>query len=164
MGRLRNLYGSSQLHLLAVIVTMSFAAYGAVRIAQGPDALNTFIWLGGAIVAHDLISFPLYSGLNLIAHRSFVGPLRGLPVERRVPLINHIRVPAILSGFALAAWFPLILRLSASDYRLKSGLDADVFLERWLLITGALFLGSALIYAVRLRRAARSAHAGADSG
>jgi hypothetical protein len=155
MTRLRDLYGSSQLHLLAVVVTMSFAAYGAVRIAEGSDALNTFIWLGGAIVAHDVISFPLYSGLNLIAHRSLVGPLRGPPVERRVPLINHLRVPAILSGFALVAWFPLILGLSADTYRLKSGLDSGVFLGRWLLITGALFLGSALIYAVRLRRATR---------
>jgi hypothetical protein len=152
MGRLRSLYGSTELHLLAVIVTMSFACYGAVRIAEGPDALNTFIWLGGAIVAHDLISFPLYSGLNLIAHRSLVGPHMGPAAERRVPLINHIRVPAILSGFALIVWFPLILRLSASSYRLKSGLDPDVFLGRWLLLTAALFLGSALIYAVRLRR------------
>ncbi len=160
MRRLRELYGSSQLHLLAVIVTMSFALYGAVRIAEGSDALNTFIWLGGAIVAHDLISFPLYSGLNLIAHRSLVGPRRGPAAERRVPLINHLRVPAILSGFALAAWFPLILRLSAHDYRSKSGLDENVFLGRWLLITGGLFLSSALIYAVRLRRAARSAGAG----
>ena len=156
MRRVRVFYGSSQLHLLAVIVTMSFAAYGALRIAEGSDAVNTFLWLGGAIVAHDLISFPLYSGLNLIAHRSFVGPLRGPATERAVPLINHIRIPAILSGFALAAWFPLILRLSAENYRLKSGLNADVFLARWLLITAALFLGSALIYAVRLRGATRS--------
>ena len=156
MAGLRRLYGSSQLHLLAVIVTMSFAAYGAIRIAEGSDALNTFLWLGGAIVAHDLISFPLYSGLNLIAHRSFVGPLRGPATDRAVPLINHIRIPAVLSGFALATWFPLILRLSADNYRLKSGLDADVFLGRWLLLTGALFLGSALIYAVRLRSASRS--------
>jgi hypothetical protein len=162
-GRLRQLYGSSQLHLLAVVVTMTFAVYGAVRIAQGPDALNTFIWLGGAIIAHDLISFPLYSALNLIAHRALVGPLRSPGIERKVPLINHIRIPAILSGFALVAWFPLILRLSADDYRLKSGLDADVFLERWLLITAALFLGSALIYAVRLRRATLSAPGGAGS-
>jgi hypothetical protein len=153
VSRLRDLYGSSSLHLLAVIVTMSFALYGAVRIAEGSDALNTFIFLGGAIVAHDLISFPLYSGLNLIAHRSLVGPLRGPRPERRVPLINHIRIPALLSGFALVAWFPLILGLSAHNYRLKTGLDPDVFLGRWLLISAGLFLGSALVYAVRLRRA-----------
>ncbi len=157
MQRLRDLYGSSSLHLLAVIVTMTFACYGAIRIAQGSDALNTFIWLGGAIIAHDLISFPLYSGLNLIAHRSLVGPARGAAADRAVPLINHVRVPIILSGFALVTWFPLILRLSADGYRLKSGLDADVFLGRWLLLTGALFLGSALVYAVRLRRALGSA-------
>ena len=164
MRRLRHLYGSSQLHLLAVIVTMSFVAYGVIRIAEGSDALNTFIFFGGAIIAHDLISFPLYSGLNLIAHRSLVGPVRGPAVDRRVPLINHLRVPAILSGFALVAWFPLILGLSADDYRLKSGLDSDVFLGRWLLITAVLFLGSALIYAVRLRRATRLAAGAEGSG
>jgi len=157
MTRMRELYGSSQLHLLAVIVTMSFALYGTIRIAQGSDALNTFIWFGGAIVAHDLISFPLYSGLNLIAHRSLVGPLGGPTAERAVPLINYVRVPTILSGFALITWFPLILGLTEHNYRMKSGLNPDIFLGRWLLLTGALFLGSALIYAVRLRRATRSA-------
>jgi len=164
MSRLRDLYGSSQLHLLAVIVTMSFALYGAFRIAQGSDALNTFIWLGGAIVAHDLISFPLYSGLNLVAHRSLVGPARGPATERSVPLINHVRVPAILSAFALATWFPLILRLSADDYHLKSGLSADPYLGRWLLLTGSLFLGSALIYAARLRRAGHADAEGERAG
>ena len=155
MQRFVDRYGESPLHLLAVIVAMAFAGYGAVRIALGSDALNTFIWLGAAIVAHDLLAFPVYSGLNLIAHRSLVGPLRAPPVDRTVPVINYLRVPVILSGFAFALWFPLILRLSADPYRIKSGLNADVYLGRWLLLTAALFLGAAVIYAVRLRGAAR---------
>ena len=52
-------------------------------------------------------------------------------------------------------FFPLILGLDSTNYEKDTGLSGDVFLTRWLGLCAALFLGSALIYAVRLRRAAR---------
>jgi hypothetical protein len=154
MHRLRAAYGASPLHALAVLASFAVAGYAFLRIAQSPSALGTFLWFGAAIVAHDLLAFPLYSTLNLIAHRSLVAPSDAWLESRRVPALNHLRVPAILSGIAFLMFFPLILGLSSDRYAADTGLSADVFLTRWLAICAALFLGSALIYAIRLRRAA----------
>ncbi|MFF0627952.1 hypothetical protein [Streptomyces sp. NPDC004296] len=67
-------------------------------------------------------------------------------------------MPAFLSGVLLLVWFPLIFRLSG-PYRGATGLSDDVFLGRWLAITGALFGVSALAFALRLRRMRRAARA-----
>jgi hypothetical protein len=155
MVRFRFAYGDSPLHLLAVIASFALAGYAFLRIVENPSALGTLVWFAGAAVAHDLIAFPLYSALNLIAHRSIEGPDDAWEERRRVPLINHVRIPAFLAALALLMFFPLILGLDAANYEKDSGLSGDVFLTRWLGLCAALFLGSALIYAVRLRRAAR---------
>jgi hypothetical protein len=153
VARLRSAYGASPLHVLAVIASFAIAGYAFLRIAEGPSALGTFVWFGAAIFAHDLLAFPLYSALNLIAHRSLVGSGEERPA-RRVPAINHLRIPALLSALYFVLFFPLILGLSSDNYLADTGVSADGYLERWLGICAALFLGSALIYAVRLRIAA----------
>jgi hypothetical protein len=152
MARFRSLYGDSPLHLLAVLASFAIAGYGFLRIAETPTALGTLVWFAGAAIAHDLIAFPLYSALNLIAHRGVEGPAEE---RRRVPLINHVRIPAFLAALALLMFFPLILGLDSANYEKDTGLSGDVFLTRWLGLCAVLFLGSALIYAVRLRRAGR---------
>ena len=155
MARFRSAYGDSPLHLLAVLASFAIAGYGFLRIVESPSALGTLVWFAGAAVAHDLIAFPLYSALNLIAHRGIEGPGDAWEERRRVPLINHVRIPAFLAGLALLMFFPLILGLDAANYEKDSGVSGDVFLTRWLGLCAALFLGSALIYAVRLRRSAK---------
>jgi hypothetical protein len=155
MARFRSLYGDSPLHLLAVIASFAIAGYGFLRIVENPSALGTLVWFGAAAVAHDLIAFPLYSALNLIARRGIEGPADAWEERRRVPLINHIRIPAFLGGLALLMFFPLILGLDAANYEKDAGLSGDIFLTRWLGLCAVLFLGSAMIYAVRLRRASR---------
>jgi hypothetical protein len=162
MARFRSTYGDSPLHLLAVIASFAIAGYAFLRIVENPSALGTLVWFAGAAVAHDLIAFPLYSALNLIAHRSIEGPDDAREERRRVPLINHVRIPAFLAGLALLMFFPLILGLDAANYEKDTGLSGDVFLTRWLGLCAALFLGSALIYAVRLRRATRGDDEPAD--
>jgi hypothetical protein len=155
MVRFRSAYGDSPLHLLAVLASFAIAGYAFLRIVENPSALGTLVWFGGAAVAHDLIAFPLYSALNLIAHRGIEGPKEAREERRRVPLINHVRIPAFLSALALLMFFPLILGLDSANYEKDAGLSGDVFLTRWLGLCAALFLGSALIYAVRLRRSMR---------
>jgi hypothetical protein len=162
MARLRSAYGDSPLHLLAVLASFAIAGYAFLRIVESPSALGTLVWFAGAAIAHDLIAFPLYSALNLIAHRGVEGPGDAWEESRRVPLINHLRIPAFLSLLALLMFFPLILGLDATNYERDAGLSPDLFLTRWLGLCAALFLGSALIYAVRLRRAARADGDGAD--
>lgn len=166
MARWRALYGASPLHLLAAIASFAVAGYAFFRIFDTPTALGFFVWFGAAIVAHDLIAFPLYSLLNLIATRTLGGE-RAREASRAVPVLNYLRVPFALSAFALLLFFPLILGLSADNYEGDTGLSVDVFLERWLGLCAALFIGSALAYAVRVRRthvhARREAEAG-DAG
>lgn len=150
MPRLRRLYGDSALHLLAVLASFALAGYAFLQIADTPTAVAIFAWFAAAIVLHDLLAFPLYSALNLIAHRSLASPGAR---SRAVPLINHVRIPAYLAALALLLFFPLILGLSASNYERDAGLGTGVFLDRWLGLCAALFLGSALIYALRVRHA-----------
>jgi hypothetical protein len=76
-----------------------------------------------------------------------------LPVT---PWINYIRVPAALSGLLLLVWFPLILRLQ-SPYHASTTLSADPYAWHWLAVTGALFLLSAVAFALRLRGRTRTA-------
>ncbi len=152
MARFRAAYGASPLHLLAAIASFAIAGYAFLRIAAAPSALGTFAWFAAAIVAHDLLAFPLYSALNLVAGRAVLGGGEE-PGVGRVSALNHLRVPAVLGGFALLLFFPLILGLDSATYLRDTGVDGDVFLGRWLGICGALFAGSALLYALRLRRA-----------
>ncbi|MDX3357306.1 hypothetical protein PV703_29180 [Streptomyces sp. ME01-24h] len=75
----------------------------------------------------------------------------------RVPAVptpawtNHLRVPAFLSGVLLLTWFPLVFRLSR-PFEGAAGLTIDVYLGRWLAVTGVLFGLSAVVFAVRLGR------------
>jgi len=111
------------------------------------------VWFGGAIVAHDLVLFPLYSLLGLIAYGALARPA---PDDRlRVAALNHLRVPALLSGLLLLVWLPLVAGLGDATFARATGLDNGIYLQRWLLLSGVLFTGSALLLALRLRRLRR---------
>jgi hypothetical protein len=110
-------------------------------------------WFLGAVVGHDLILMPLYS----LADRSALTAIRHRPPRLpAVPWINYLPVPAGLSGLLFLVWFPLILRLH-TDYHASTTLSPDPFLWHWLAVTGALFLASAALLALRLRRTSRTA-------
>ncbi len=142
----RRLYGAGPLQLLALAASFALAAAALSRLLDaGAAATNVALWLGGAVVVHDLILFPLSAALDRIAGT--------VPALRGVPAINYLRVPALLSGLLFAVWFPLILGLSERRYETATRLSTEVYLPRWLAITGALFLASGLLYALRLRRA-----------
>jgi hypothetical protein len=162
VGQMRKLYGDTPLHLLAVIASFALAGYAFLQIAGTPTALGTFVWFAAAIVAHDLLAFPLYSLLNFVAHRGVSGRESAREERRAVPVINHLRIPFALSALAFALFFPEILGLDSSNYEQDAGLGTGVFFDRWLGLCAALFLGSAVIYALRLRLVARRAAAAAE--
>ncbi|WP_377273352.1 hypothetical protein [Peterkaempfera sp. SMS 1(5)a] len=152
MARLPRWYGAGPLHLLVLIASFALTGYAAVRLFAARP-LEVAVWLVGAAVVHDLVLLPLYSladlsALSVMRHRAQPVPT--------APWINHLRVPAFLSGVLLLVWFPLILDLSA-PYEGATGLPENVYLGRWLAITGVLFAASALLFAVRLRRVRRAA-------
>jgi len=145
-------YGAGPLHLLSLIAAFALAGYAGVRLLSA-DLIGVLTWLVGAAVVHDLLLFPLYA----IADRSMQAVLRHRAGtdDRGVPWLNYVRVPALLSGLLLLVWFPLILRLPAG-YPALTTLTTDPYLERWLLVTGVFFAGSALVFAWSLRRHRRA--------
>ena len=149
MRRRTRWYGANPLHLLVLLGSFAVAGYAADQLVSSHPAAVA-VWFVGAVVGHDLLLMPLYS----LADRSALAAIRHrAPRLPAVPWINYLRVPAGLSGLLLLIWFPLILRLG-TNYHASTTLSPDPFLWHWLAVTGALFLLSAAMLALRLRRTA----------
>jgi hypothetical protein len=146
----RSHYGAGPLHLLALVACFALAGYAFLQASHGPLPLRMALWFLGALIAHDLVLFPLYA----LADRSLTA-LRPRRLFGDPGAINFVRVPALLSGLLLLLFFPLILRRSEGPYGAASGLDQAPYLGRWLLLTGLAFGVSAVLFAVRLRRRSR---------
>ena len=151
-ARLRSLYGAGPLHLLAMTASLAFSGYVIGQVFDGLFPWNFVLWFAGAIVAHDLIAFPLYTLLDRLAQSGTKAPHAG---RRSISALNHLRVPAALSGILFVVWFPLILGLSEGRYLAATGQTAHAYLGRWLLATTALFACSGIVYALRLRATRR---------
>ena len=144
-GPFRRLYGASPWHLVALLGCFALTAYSVSRLLDDlPVLLKIAIWFVGAALVWDLVLGP---GLAL-ADR-LLRPLGRL----RVPALNHVRVPGLLSLLLLVVWLPVILQRSEGVFRVKAGLTQDPYLGRWVAITAVLFVASALLYVVRLLRA-----------
>ena len=76
-----------------------------------------------------------------------------------MPGINYLRVPVGLSLLLLLVWWPLILGDAPGTFFAATGLTTDVYLPRWLGVTGVLFLASAAAYALKIRRTTRAVRA-----
>jgi hypothetical protein len=145
----RRVYGSGALHLVAHLAAFGLAGFALAQIVNGGAWVNFVAWFAGAAVLHDLVLLPLYS----VVDRAGLSLHLRLP-RARVPVVNHIRVPALLSGLLLLVYFPLILGPGGTDYAKATGHPLHGYLRNWLLISAALFVGSGVIYAVRwVRRA-----------
>ena len=148
---MRRLYGAAPWHLLVLLGLLAVTAYTGTRLLGDPALLRIAIWFVGAAVVWDLVLGPLVA----LADRGLQAALgRG-----HVPLLNHVRVPALLSGLLLLLFAPLVLQRSEGVYAAKTGLSQDPYLERWLAVTAVLFAASALAWVVALLRARRRARA-----
>lgn len=150
LGRFRPRYGASPLHLAAHLFAFAIAAFALDRIFSGGDVKELLLWYLGFVIAHDLIFLPSYCGLDRIARWTLS---RFQARRRAVPGINHVRVPALISGLLLIIYAPLISGVARFDYAYLTGHQLGPFLRNWFLITAALFLGSGGIYALRIRLA-----------
>jgi hypothetical protein len=132
-------YGGSPLHLLGHLAALGIAAYvfGGL-LAPGAGVL---VWFVGGLLLHDLVLLPLYSLLDRLAR-----------AVARGPALNHLRVPAVISGLLLLVFFPLILVRAPASYEAATGHPPEGYAVRWLAITVALFAGSGLLYLWRRRR------------
>ena len=145
MTLLRRGYGATPVHLLAHLAALALAAYALLQIVDLRRADNAIAWLVASVILHDLVLLPFYTALDraaqVVAAR---GPRRGV--------VNHVRVPVALSALLLLVYSPVITGRTEGNYRRVSGLEADGYLGRWLLVSGLLFAASAVIFAIRLRR------------
>jgi hypothetical protein len=131
---------------LAVLPLCVWALVQVLDVASSRSAIRIAIWLVAAAVIHDLVLFPLYSGLD-----------RGARLVLRGAAVNYVRVPAGLSLLLLAVFFGTIAGKGAGAYHAVSGRSFDGYATRWLVLTAALFGVSSLIYLVRRRSSRRGA-------
>jgi flagellar biosynthesis protein FliQ len=144
VSRLRALYGTTPLHLVAIVASLAIAGYAAAKIVEGTTNWPKIaLWFVAAVLLHDFVLFPLYTLLDRIAGG-----------RRPGPGVNFVRVPALLSALLLLVSLPLVLSIAPETYAGASGLEPEPYLERWLAITGVLFAASGLLYALRARRGA----------
>ena len=143
-------YGARPGHLALLLACFALAGYAASFLLGDPALLTVLVWFVGAAVVHDLVLFPLYA----TADRLLTAALPRLP-RLRVPIVNHIRVPALGTGLTLLMFLPGIIRQGAVTHLAATGLDQQPYLGRWLLLTAGLFVASGLVYGARLLLARR---------
>jgi len=146
VSRLRRFYGAQPLHLLAAVVSFAIVAAGVAGWFQtGSDPRGIIIWALGSVIAFEWILLPLAWLLDRIALGSRTLPG---PVNRA-----YVRVPALLSALLLIVFAPLIVSADKPDFEATTGFTPPDYLARWLLATAAMFVVSAVAYALSLRRA-----------
>lgn len=153
MKRFRYEYGASPLHLLVALSSLALSGWAIAQVLDVTGRPGRYLlWLAGAIVAHDLVLFPAYALAGGAIQRALgVRGDRRAQTRLRVALLNHVRVPALLSGLMLLVWFPVIARKAPATFENASARSADPYLGRWLLLSAVLFGGSALLLALRAR-------------
>ncbi len=145
-------YGSHPLHLLTLLAGFALCGYVVAVIKPvslwNPDVWwqSIVVWFAAAIIAHDLVLFPVYALLDRLLARA--GHTSGHK-QPRVPALNYIRVPTLGAGLTLLVFLPGVIEQGASTYSAATGQTQDPFLGRWLLLTAAMFAISAASYAVR---------------
>jgi hypothetical protein len=150
--RFRRRYGASPLHLAAHLVAFAVVAFAVDRIFTGGSIKVLVALYVGIALAHDLVFLPAYSALDRLV-RTCVGRLPRWELFE-VPLINHLRAPAVVSAMLLIIYAPLIVGHDDQAHFDLTGLHLDGYLRNWLLITVGLFALSGVVYAVRVGRAA----------
>jgi hypothetical protein len=143
MRRFTDRYGAPPAHLLALLLCVALAGYAASFLLGDPALLRVLGWFVGAAVVHDLVLFPLYA----LVDRG----LARLP-RRRVPLVNHVRVPLLGAGLTFLVFLPGIVRQGEATHLAATGLDQQPYLGRWLGLVAVMVGLSALVYLVRLTR------------
>jgi hypothetical protein len=144
MRRFVDLYGARPWHVIVLLACFAVAGYAGSLLLGDPALLTILVWFVGAAVLHDVVLFPLYA----LADRALVS----VAARRRlrVPIVNHVRVPALASGLTLLMFLPGIIRQGEGTHLAATGLDQQPYLGRWLWLVAAFFAASAIVYLVRL--------------
>lgn len=161
-SRFHTAYGASPLHLVGTLGALALTAYTisvlGVSALWNPDVWwqSIIVWFLGAVIAHDLVLFPLYALGDRLTHRGLRSTSTAPPRPSGASPLNYLRVPIIAVVLLFLLFFPGILQQGAGTYRNATGQTQDPFLERWLVLSAVIFALSAAAYALRLIRGSRS--------
>jgi len=146
-------YGAYPLHLLTMAAGFALLAYVVATVKPvtlwNPHSWwqSIAVWFAAAVIAHDLVLFPIYALADRIL---WARTGRRLVRQPRVSVRNYIRIPALGSGLTLLVFLPGIIGQGAPTYLAATGQTQQPFLGRWLLLTAAMFATSATLYLLRL--------------
>ena len=157
----RRLYGAPAAHLLLMLAAFAFTAYtisvvGVRNLFTGGTWWQSIaVWFAVAIIAHDLILFPVYALADRLLARSRPKVTRRRDEDddasasrRIIPLTNYLRLPTLAAGLLLVMFLPGIIEQGAVTFHAATGLTQTPYLTRWLLLTAGLYLASAAWYLV----------------
>ena len=125
---------------LAHLILLPLCAWGLVEVfsvSSAKASVGVATWLIAAVVVHDFVILPLYSG-----------------ADRAIRHNNYIRIPGAISLLMLIVFWGTIAGRGERAYHAVSGRTYDGYVARWLLVSAALFAGSGLLYLVRRRSGA----------
>jgi hypothetical protein len=150
------LYGERPFHLIVVLAALALGAYAisvlGVRNLFNPTVWwqSIAVWFAVAVTGHDLILFPIYALADRLLPRTRGARKDAVPGRTgRIPLTNYVRMPTLAAALLLVMFLPGIIEQGAPTYQAATGLTQDPYLSRWLLLTAAFYLTSALWYAVK---------------
>lgn len=159
LERARSLYGERLWHLILLLGGLALAGYAVVVLGVSQLFNPTVwwqsiaVWFAVAVIGHDLILFPLYALADRLLSRtskpSDERPHERGSVPRRIPVINHLRMPTLAAGLLLMMFLPGIIEQGGPAYTAATGLTQTPYLTRWLLLTAAFYLISALCYGTK---------------
>ncbi len=148
--RLRAEYGAGPLHALVLLACFTLGGWVVFLVAGEATVWRMLLWFVGAAVAHDLVLFPFYAGLDRLLRRA-----TGTDPATRRALLNHIRIPALGAGLLFLVFLPGILDLGQGTYQAATGQPRVSYWARWLAVSGALFALSGILLAIRWPRLRR---------
>jgi hypothetical protein len=148
LAGVRRRYGAPLAHLLVLLACFALTGYVVSQLVSNPALPRMLAWFAGAIVAHDLVAFPIYAFLDRSVSAGVDARDPATPA-RWDGAVNHLRVPAAGSLLLLVVFLPGIIRQGAPSYHAATGQTQQPFLTRWLLLTAVFFALSAAVFLVR---------------
>lgn len=152
----RHLYGERLLHFIVLLAALALVVYTisvlGIQSLYNPNVWwqSIVVWFGVAVIAHDLVLFPLYALADRLLSRTPRLSRDGVRSDsRRISLTNYVRMPTLATGLVFLMFSPGIIQQGAQTYVNATGLTQEPYLHRWLILTAVFYLLSALWYVVR---------------
>lgn len=131
--------------LVAHVAALALAGWALLQLLGLGGSEHIVAWLLGAVIVHDALIWPAYTGADRAARRG-----------RPAGWSNFVRVPLGISALLALVYFPIMLGKGEAVYTRVSGRAWDGYALRWVVVSAALFALSGIVYLVRTRAGSSS--------